>query len=62
MEREIMELYCGYEGLIYKDIQGMSLQELLDLRFEILRLRNVIMPCWKQFFQCPLILLTIYPC
>ena len=43
MEREIMELYCEYEELIHKDIQGLSLQELFDLKFEIVRLRKVIM-------------------
>lgn len=43
MEREIMDLYCQYEELIYKDIQGLSLEELFDLKFEILRLRKIIM-------------------
>ena len=43
MERETMELYCENEELLYKDIKGMTLQELFDHKFEILRLRKVIM-------------------
>lgn len=38
-----MELYGQYEELIYKDIQGLSSEELFDLKFEILRLRKIIM-------------------
>ena len=43
MEREIMVLYCQYEDLIDRDIQGLSLEELFELRFEVLMLRKTIM-------------------
>ena len=43
MDRETIELYCEYEVLIDKDIKGLSLQELFDLKFEILRLKEEIL-------------------
>ncbi len=43
MDRETIDLYCEYEELIDKDIQGLSLEELFELRFEILRLQKIIM-------------------
>ena len=43
MDIETIELYCEYEVLIDKDIKGLSLQELFDLKFEILRLTKVLM-------------------
>ena len=40
MDIEAIELYCEYEVLIDKYIKGLSLLELFDLKFEILRLRD----------------------
>ena len=40
---ESIELYCEYEVLIDKDIKGLSLQELFDLKYEILRLKAEIL-------------------
>lgn len=43
MDRETIDLYCEYEVLIDTEIKGLSVQELFDLRFEILRLKKIIL-------------------
>jgi len=43
MDRETIDLYLEYLELIDTDIEDMSLEELFNLRFEILRLREIIL-------------------
>ena len=40
MDRETIDLYTRYEGLNDADIQQMSIQELFDLRHDMLDLMN----------------------
>ena len=40
MDREMIDLYTRYEGLNDADIQQMSIQELFDLRHDMLELMN----------------------
>ncbi len=40
MDRETIDLYIRYEGLNETDIQEMSIQELFDLRHDMLELMN----------------------
>jgi len=43
MEREAIDQYCKWEELNHTLLEGLSLQELFDLKFEILRLRDEIL-------------------
>ena len=40
MDRETIDLYIRYEGLSDTEIQDMSIQELFDLRHDMLELMN----------------------
>ena len=40
MDRETIDLYIRYETLSDTDIQSMGIQELFDLRHEMLELMN----------------------
>ena len=43
MDRETIDMYIKCEELNDSNIQGLSVQELFDLNFEILRLRDEIL-------------------
>ena len=43
MDRETIDMYIKWEELNDSNIEGLSVQELFDLKFEILRLREEIL-------------------
>ena len=43
MDRETIDMYIKWEELNDSKIKGKSVQELFDLKFEILRLREEIL-------------------
>ena len=43
MDRETIDLYCKWEELNDTELEGLSLQELFDLKSEILQLRHEIL-------------------
>ena len=43
MDKETIDMYINWEELNDSNIQGLSVQELFDLKFEILRLREEIL-------------------
>ena len=43
MDRETIDMYIKWEELNDSNIEGLSIQELFDLKFEILSLREEIL-------------------
>ena len=48
MDQETIDLFASYDGLNSAVLQGMSIQELFDIRFDMLDLMNKLEQLLKE--------------